>query len=673
MKLMKLCSFFLAAWLGAAVGNAGAAGLTVTPAAVSNQYSGPLTVQITGVPNGATVVVRMFRDFNGNGAVDAGADVLIKQFTLTDGTIPTIGGRTNANVPADLDGAVNGAITVPLDFRNVGGMDHVAGKYIFQVTSPTSAFVPVLAPFTVTATAFPQSVTGTVTGASNCVVVLVNPARPAEVIVGTTAAANGGYTLPCPVGRFALVALQAGSVTDLANAPQLTVGAAQTVPQDLSFLNSDRTISGTLLDGPGGAPLPGVPVSAQSSGGNLVQGFTDATGGFNLKVLGDTWNLDFSAAELARRGCLSFHQPVVIDATGGSVLGSDVAVVRATSLIYGRVIDETSQPVVGAYLTGLDITTYTYATVGTTDANGNYTLGVTEGDWFVEPRADRLGVLGYLGRTAVVTATAAAATAQDLNVRRVTAVVKGRLVDDGGIPVPALTLVATETTFNFRKQVVSGPDGTFEFGLFGGSWSVTCDEFEAEMRGLLAPRLTVAVQDNVNQNGVELLFRSATVIISGTVTNAAGAPITSIYVSGSLTAGATTYQTSGFTLDDGTYSFRVAPGNWQFSLSPLADQGYQNPAPQDVVVTGDTVVNWSVTTAPPTPPTLTIRLVAGGRFQLTLTGQGNTQYTIDFASSLTNVVWTPLLTNTTDPAGVLVQEDTPPAGLPRFYRARLTP
>ena len=336
-------------------------------------------------------------------------------------------------------------------------------------------------------------------------------------------------------------------------------------------------------------------------------------------------------------------------------------------------IDETSQPVVGAYLTGLDITTYTYATVGTTDANGNYTLGVTEGDWFVEPRADRLGVLGYLGRTAVVTATAAAATAQDLNVRRVTALVRGRLVDDGGIPVPALTLVATETTFNFRQQVVSGPDGTFEFGLFGGSWSVTCDEFEAEMRGLLAPRLTVAVQDNVNQNGVELLFRSATVIISGTVTNAAGAPITSIYVSGSLTAGATTYQTSGFTLDDGTYSFRVAPGNWQFSLSPLADQGYQNPAPQDVVVTGDTVVNWSVTTAPPTPPTLTIRLVAGGRFQLTLTGQGNTQYTIDFASSLTNVVWTPLLTNTTDPAGVLVQEDTPPAGLPRFYRARLTP
>ena len=672
MKLIKLCSSFLAAWLGAVIGNAGAAGLTVTPAAVSNLYSGPLTLQLTSVPNGATVVVRMFRDFNGNGVVEAGADVLIKQFKLTDGTIPTVGGRTNANVPADLDGAVNGAITASLDFRNVGGMDHVAGKYIFQLTSPTSAFAPVLVPFTVTATAFPQSVTGTVAGASNCVVVLVNPARPAEVIVGTTAAANGAYTLPCPVGQFALVALQAGSVTDLMNAPQLTVGATQTVPQDLSFLNSDRSITGTLLDGPGGAPLPGVPVSAQSSGGNLVQGFTDAAGAFNLKVLGDTWNLDFSAAELARLGCLGFHQPVVIDATAGSVAGTSVTTIRATALIYGRVADETSQPVVGAYITGLDLTLYTYATLGTTDANGNYTLGVTEGDWFVEPRADRLATLGYLGRTAVVTA-AAAATAQDLNVRRVTALVKGRLLDDGGIPVPALTLVAVETTFNLRKQVVSGPDGTFEFGLFGGSWSVTCDEFEAEMRGLLAPRLTLVVQDNLNQNGVQLLFLRSTVIISGVVTNATGAPITSIYVSGSLTAGATNYQASGFIIDDGSYSFRVAPGNWQFSLSPLTDQGYQNPAPQDLVITGDTVVNWSVTTAPPPPPLLAIRVVAGGRFQLTLTGQGNTQYTIDYASNFTTGVWTPLLTNTTDPAGVLVQDDTPVAGLPRFYRARLTP
>lgn len=673
MKFMKLGSLFLATWLGAALGNAGAAGLTVSPAAVSNLYSGPLTLQITGVPNGATVVVRMFHDFNGNGVVEAGADVLIKQFSLTDGTIPTVGGRTNANVPADLDGAVNGALNASLDFRNVGGMDHVAGKYLFQLSSPTSAFTPVLVPFTVTATAFPQSVTGTVAGASNCIVVLVNPARPADVIVGTTAAANGAYTLPCPAGQFAVLALQAGSVTDLANAPQLNVGAAQTVSQDLSFLNSDRSITGTLLDGPGGAPLPGVPVSAQSSGGNLVQGFTDAAGGFNLKVLGDTWNLDFSAADLARLGCVGFHQPVVLDATGGSVIGTSVNTLRATGLIYGRVADETSQPVAGAYITGLDLALYTYATLGTTDADGNYTLGVTEGDWFVEPRADRLGTLGYLGRTAVVTATAATATAQDINVRRVTAVVSGRLLDDSGAPVPALTLVATETTFNLRKQVVSGPDGTFDLGLFGGTWAVTCDDFEAEMRGLLAPRLTLAVQDNVNQNGFQLLFLRSTVIISGVVTNTTGAPITSIYVSASLNAGATNYQTSGFTIDDGSYTLRVAPGNWQFSLSPLTDQGYQNPAPKDVVVTGDTVVNWSVTTAPPPPPSLAIRLVAAGRFQLTLTGQGNTQYTLEYASSLTNAVWTLLLTNTTDPAGMLVQEDTPVAGLPRFYRARLTP
>lgn len=674
MKLLKLYSFLLGAACCVLADQAGAAAtITVTPASIPNTYSGPLAVQLAGVPNGATVRLELLRDFNGNGAVDA-RDVLMKRFTLVDGTIPTLGGRTNANVPADLDGAANGALAVTLDYRNTTALDHVAGSYILRLSSPTSAFAAVTTPLVVTPAAFPQSVTGTVAGASNCVVVLVDPAKPGNVIIGTTAAANGTYALPCPVGQFKVLALQAGSVTDVANAPQVNLGATQTVPLDLAFLNPDRALTGFLLDGPGGAPLPGVQVIAQSSGGSMVLGFTDAAGAFSLPVSSATWNLDFSAADLAKLGCLGLLQAAPIDATTAPVPAANFEALRATSLIFGKITDEANHPVVGAYVTGLDIGNYLYTTFGTTDANGDYTLGVAEGPWFVEPRADRLGQLGYLGRSAVVMAANATATAQDFLVRSVTATVLGVLVDDSGAPLPGMMVYAFDNTFNIQKQARSGPDGSFTLGLFGSTWSLSFDDFAAQQLGLIAPRINLVVQDGVNQSGIGYVFLRTIATISGVITNAAGAPLSSTYVTAKLTTGATNYQTSGFTVADGTYAFRVSAGAWQFSLNNISDQGYLNPAPQDRTITGDTVINWSIVTAPPTPPTLQILSVASGRYQLTLKGQPSRNYVIESAPALGHPTWTPVITNTTDPNGVLVQEDTPALdGQPRYYRARVAP
>ncbi len=61
-----------------------AVAFTVTPAAVSNTYSGKITLQITGLTNTETVVVQKFFDANTNGVIDAG-DSLWQQFNLKDG------------------------------------------------------------------------------------------------------------------------------------------------------------------------------------------------------------------------------------------------------------------------------------------------------------------------------------------------------------------------------------------------------------------------------------------------------------------------------------------------------------------------------------------------------------------------------------------------------------
>ena len=87
-----------------------AVAFTVTPSAVSNTYTGTITLQVTGLTNTETVVVQKFVDLNTNGVV-GGADTLVQQFTLQDGMASVIGGVTNRNVPGDLN-STTGAITV---------------------------------------------------------------------------------------------------------------------------------------------------------------------------------------------------------------------------------------------------------------------------------------------------------------------------------------------------------------------------------------------------------------------------------------------------------------------------------------------------------------------------------------------------------------------------------
>src|SRR5258707_15134595 len=113
----KSCYVCLSAALALFAGrNAHAAvAFTVTPSAVSNTYSGTITLQVTGLTNTETVVVQKFLDLNTNGII-GGADTLVQQFTLQDGVNSLIGGVTNRNVPGDLD-AATGAITAALKFQ----------------------------------------------------------------------------------------------------------------------------------------------------------------------------------------------------------------------------------------------------------------------------------------------------------------------------------------------------------------------------------------------------------------------------------------------------------------------------------------------------------------------------------------------------------------------------
>src|SRR3989442_1061906 len=68
-----------------------AVGVTPTPTAVSNLYAGTISLTVTGLNSGETVIVQKYLDANTNGVVDAG-DYLVQQFQLTDGVGPTLFG-----------------------------------------------------------------------------------------------------------------------------------------------------------------------------------------------------------------------------------------------------------------------------------------------------------------------------------------------------------------------------------------------------------------------------------------------------------------------------------------------------------------------------------------------------------------------------------------------------
>src|SRR6185369_16224468 len=115
-KPMKTCSI-LAIWRGlifvlvcadlwtATVCQAAVA-LTLNPSSISNTYSGAISLQITGLTNGETVLLERHIDANVNASVDSG-ELLVQSFKVTDGHVTAFGGVRDPNIAGDEDGTTN--------------------------------------------------------------------------------------------------------------------------------------------------------------------------------------------------------------------------------------------------------------------------------------------------------------------------------------------------------------------------------------------------------------------------------------------------------------------------------------------------------------------------------------------------------------------------------------
>ena len=367
---------------------------SVTPAAVSNTYSGYITLQIGGLTKTETVVVQKFLDLNTNGVIDSG-DWLLQQFTLTDGQAGmVIGGVTNFNVPGDLN-AATGAITATLNFQNGDLGQMIRGTYLFKLSSPVGNFAAITNQFVVTNLPCAQMITGNVVsnGTSTTVpnaVVTLQGSGPGNPLVGVVANNAGGFAIQMPPGTYWLSGVSRGFVSDNNfTVPQLTLAAGQTITTNLTITSATASISGSVVDASTGIGLPGIVQTADSDTGQSSQTaftLTDTNGHFDMPVTAaGQWALGSQNV-----GALNVHGYVGW-ASGTNVsagaTGVTLAFPKATALIYGNVKDNLGNPLPGIELSAYDDNNQ-YKTLGYTDMNGDYVLGVLGGlnndAWSVE-------------------------------------------------------------------------------------------------------------------------------------------------------------------------------------------------------------------------------------------------------------------------------------------------
>ena len=480
-SLIRLLVAF--AWLAAFGQHAFAAvNFTVTPTAVSNTYTGTISLAITGLTN-KTVVIQKFLDLNNNGVIDGG-DILVQQFTLQDGTNFVIGVVTNFNVPGDLN-ATTGAITATLNFQNGDFMQNVVGNYLYELSQPKGGFTPLTNTFSVTNFPYAQKFTGDVvsngtsTTVSNAIVMLFPPGGNGGPAGGTVANNSGTYTIQAPVGTYALVSFKSNYVCNFGAPPVVTLGSGATVTTNLVLTNATNSISGKVVDASDPSiGLPGILLHPQSTDGLIAIGFTDTNGNFNVPVTDGNWGIEADDTPLIVHGYLGLQSHNGTNVTAGAT-GVTLAIPKATALIYGSVKDNLGNPLVGLDV-GANDNNNLYETDGYTDANGNYVLGVlglgTDDSWWVQANGNnQLTNYVFSQETIDGNITNGTAVLQNFTALLATNHITGNVQDSSGNPIVGVGVNANATinSANFSQYMDTDANGNYSMNVANGSWNIS--------------------------------------------------------------------------------------------------------------------------------------------------------------------------------------------------------
>jgi uncharacterized repeat protein (TIGR03803 family) len=611
----KLQAWFilLALLVGFAQTSRAAVSFTNTPAAVSNTYTGTLTLQIGGLTNTETVLIQKYLDLNTNGIID-GSDLLVQQFSLTDGqTGMVIGGVTNFNVPGDLNPAPSN-ITAMVNFKNSDFLQNVVGKYLLKLSSPVNHFSPITNSFTVTNFAYAQKFTGNVVSnstsvtVSNALVVLLPPnPNQGSPLVGVVANNVGNYTLPAPPGTYSLLVYRNNYVgNNFPGVPVLTLGAGQTVTTNLTLAPAASSISGKLVDANNSSiGLPSARGFVQSTNGPLFTLLVaDSGGNFTVPVTVGAWRLQNDDTSLIVLGYLGLQGGTSV---ASGTTGLSFACPKATALIYGSVKNNLGNPTVALDVYASD-NNGLYQSDAYTDANGNYVLGVvgfgTSDSWQVQANDNnQLNNYVFSQQTVSGQINAGQAVLQNFTAILATNQITGNVKFNGtniiGVGVNAF---ATIGGVGYQASTAhTDGSGNYSINVANGAWSINlnCNGGDNDsLDNILgngnyqcpnSQNITIA-NNNGTANFIVLPSDGGSGQIFGYVKDTGGNPVSNatVYVANNLAGNPNfTNTTDGA----GYYSFSVTNGEWDVSVDcgVLNSLGYQCVSDQFTNVSNDAV------------------------------------------------------------------------------------
>lgn len=468
-----------------------AAGLSVSPAQVADNYQGAVTINITGLSAGQSVLLERYIDVNGNGVVDAGEPCVIS-LPLTDGNIPTIGGVRNTNVPGDEDGAVNGQIQAVRRFPGLDSLlERITASSLYRVSDPATGSTLATAAFAVTPAALPQGIHGHITAQSGgaaipyAIVVALTP-QDGRGCAGTLAGADGSYTLYVDPGTYVVLAVSDGFTGSMGSGP-VSVSSGIIQPHDCKLPASTRTVRGRAYDPSTNAGLGGMFVDANTESYQFNLAFSHPDGTYSLSVDSGAWSAGPDSDNVAEMGRVRPEKDSLTppDTTQGDVTGYDFAFPSFTALIYGHVRDTSGAAVAGLALYAESQNTY--ATAGQSDSTGRYSLGVTGAQWNYGLDDDCLAAKGYvcLDNWKSDLPQNGQALQRDFTVAKVTAHISGHVRDAQGNAISGVNVYAHASINGQTVWLNAETDdgGYYNMGVINGDWTVGVDCGGLQERG----------------------------------------------------------------------------------------------------------------------------------------------------------------------------------------------
>lgn len=434
------------------------------------------------------------------------------------------------------------------------------------------------------------------------------PGLPAMTVFGQSSGGAFALAFADAAGNFSLPAAAGDCAMGVLELPLATLGVlsvkefTESSPGNVTGLHIDLPRATALVYGrlstPANVPLPYVVVQGRPDGFSQFRGsaITHANGDYTVGVTTGSWRVAASVP-----GYLIAEAQVTVNSAGTAV-PRDLTAFPITAHLRGQVRDNLNNP-----LPNVEILAQDYQgtnSMGFTDANGNFDLGVYGGPggtakrWSIQLNQGSGTSLNYVSTVVDFQVV----DGIDINgisypVHLVTAHLRGHVLDENNAPVGGFNAYASGQNNNFLNGCNVQGDGSFDIPVFGGNWQIGINN-EGGLGLLPQANLPVSVVDGTDQNGLVFHVQHTTGTITGSVKNSQGTGLGGIQVFANVTVSGVAYANSTVTAGTGSYSLPVFAGTWSAGVvsADLQNQGYQPVQNQSVFInSGSVIVDFTAT------------------------------------------------------------------------------